>query len=230
MTLPELIQRYGLEFIGRYYSTYRAVVLDNQDPENLGDIEVMIPSIHDGVQAWAKPKNSIGGGVNHGYKYLTPKPGDIVWVEFENGDPLRPVWSYIGWGENECPEELKDTNTLGIITPKGNKIYLKEVDGELYLKINTSIDVEITGGTKIHIDKESSEITINGDDGSKSIYIDGDIVKVNGGNNGGVLNIEQFNTLIQALSKDLAVAMSGQNLAQWMATDLPLIEDKKFTH
>ena len=96
MTLPELIQRYGLEFIGRYYSTYRAVVLDNQDPENLGDIEVMIPSIHDGVQAWAKPKNSIGGGVNHGYKYLTPKPGDIVWVEFENGDPLRPVWSYIG--------------------------------------------------------------------------------------------------------------------------------------
>ena len=133
-------------------------------------------------------------------------------------------------GGIECPEELKDTDTLGIITPKGNKIYLKEVDGELYLKINTSIDVEITGGTKIHINKESSEITINGDDGSKSIYIDGDIVKVNGGNNGGVLNIEQFNTLIQALSKDLAVAMSGQNLAQWMATDLPLIEDKKFTH
>ena len=55
MTLPELIQRYGLEFIVVYYSTYRAVVLDNQDPENLGDIEVMIPSIHDGVQAWAKP-------------------------------------------------------------------------------------------------------------------------------------------------------------------------------
>jgi len=57
-----------------------------------------------------------------------------------------------------------------------------------------------------------------------------DVIQINGGKNRGVINIKQIESLIKALSADLLVAKSGSNLSQWMASEMPLMEDKKLTH
>ena len=147
-TIGELIQKYGVEYIGRYYSNYRGVVIDNVDPNNMGRIFVMLPGIHDGVRTWARPK-AMPGGLKYGLKWITPRIGEVVWVEFENGDPLKAIWSYYGWTMGDIPDELQDGNTVGFITPSGNKVYLQDIDGKLKVSINTEIGIEIPEGVNL---------------------------------------------------------------------------------
>lgn len=208
--LALIIQENGLEYLGRFYSTYRAIVINNNDPDHLNQLCLYIPSIQGGYKVWALPKSTIVGGNYHGLKLATPLVGETVYVEFENGDPLRALWLYHGWAENECPNELSDNNSIGLVTPNGNKIYIKDVDGELYIETNTKVNISVKDGC--------------------SITVDSDMVKVNDGSNNGVINIDKFRTFVDAILKDLMMVASGSNLSQWMATDYKDIEDKKFNH
>lgn len=209
MNILEMIQKYGVEFVGRFYSSYKAIVVKNDDPENIGRIYVWIPSIHNGIKVWARPK-SMPGSINSGIKWVLPRTGEIVRVEFESGDPLKPLWSYHGWAIGEVPEELRDNDSVGLVTPNGNKIYLQDKDGILNITTNSKININIKDGT--------------------SISMDSDVVSVNEGKNFGVINIEKFKSFVEAVLKDLLVVPSGQNVSKWMAEDLPDLEDKKFTH
>ena len=210
-SIAEIIQRYGVEYIGRFYSTYRGVVIDNVDDTHMNKLSLYIPSIQGGMNVVALPKLSGLGGVNYGFKLITPHIGEVVYVEFEGGDPLKPLWSPHGWANGETPEDLKDNNSIGLVTPGGNKIYIKDIDGELYIQTNSKVNISI------------SESDIN-------ITLDKDKVTVNNGNNNGVINIDKFRTFVDAILKDLIVVTSGSNLSQWMATDYKDIEDKKFLH
>lgn len=209
MTIGEMIQRYGVEFTGRFYSVYKGVVTNNQDPDFTGQLTITLPSVLEGVEVVARPRGNLGG-MKYGAKSFTPRVGEIVWVEFEMGDPMRPVWSPFGWAIGEVPEEFKDNDTIGIITPNGNKVYLKEDGDLLKVHIKQKVEIEIEDGTQIYMDKDK--------------------VEVNGGTNKQVMNIEYFKTFVEAVQKDLLVVMSGQNVSQWMATDLPKLPDDKFTH
>lgn len=209
MTIGEIIQRYGIEYIGRYYASYRGIVIDNKDPESRGRLLVSVPSVQDGIKVWAYPMD-MPGGLKYGIKWITPRISEIVWVHFEMGNPMRPLWSYHGWATDEVPDELKDNDTVGLVTPNGNKIYLKEVDGELFIKVNQKVSIEVIDGSSITLDKEK--------------------VVVNGGSNKGVVNVDSLRELVKALQKDLLVAQSGSNIAKWMATGMEEIEDKTFEH
>lgn len=154
MTPIEIIRKYGVEYVGRFYSVYRGVVMDNEDETQRGRIQIHVPSIYGGINVWANPK-SFGGGPKFGFKYLTPQAGEVVHIEFEAGDPLRALWSYHGWALNEKPEELGNT-TLGFITPNGNKVLLEDVEGTLVIKTKGDVDIETEGnikyrGAEIHL-------------------------------------------------------------------------------
>lgn len=83
MTPLEAIRIWGLEKLGRYYSHYRAIVLNSQpDDLNTGNILVQIPRVQGGMKIVARAK-TFAGGPGFGRKYFTPQPGEIVWVEFE---------------------------------------------------------------------------------------------------------------------------------------------------
>lgn len=203
MTPFEAIRLYGLEKLGRYYSKYRALVIDSQpDDKNIGNILVQVPRVQGGMKIIARSK-AFAGGPGFGRKYFTPQPGEIVWVEFENGNPTKPLWDYHTWGETECPEELQGIHTCGLVTPNGNKVVITE--GE---------------------DKDTLEVVIN----DTSIKLEGDTITINGGENKGLVNIDELRNFIDAVSKDLLVAKSGTNVAQWMGTGLPKLEDTKVVH
>lgn len=154
MNLYELIQQRGIEAIGRFYSTYRGIVITNYDPDSQNKVCVYLPSILRGVEVWAYPKHQ-QGGPGSGFKWLSPMEGSIVYVEFENGDPRHPLWSYHGWAIGEMPPELNKPNVLGFITPKGNKIILDESDsGVLTAIIQQDIIIKSLDGN-INVDANS---------------------------------------------------------------------------
>ena len=228
----ETIQSRGIEALGRFYSSYRALVLSNEDPDKEGKILIQIPSVHN-IIGWAYPK-VLCGGPNTGFKYLIPPKNSIVYVEFENGDPAHPLWSYHGWAVGEIPPELEDIDTLGIVTPNGNKIYLSEKEGILHILTKGGTSIKTVNSDS---DKEKFEVTVDINTNGVQIHSEKDVkvkcdgvIEVNGGNNRGLVNISQIESLVEALFKDLLIAQSGNNLSTWMAKEMPKMEDKKFKH
>lgn len=147
--LVEIIQRYGVEYIGRFYSVYRGVVTNNKDDTGMNRLSLYIPSIQNGINVIALPKSTSFGSINYGIKLITPRIGEVVYVEFENGDPFKPLWSYHGWATGETPDDLKDNNSIGLVTPEGNKIFIKDIDGELYIQTNSKVNISIVEGPSL---------------------------------------------------------------------------------
>lgn len=66
----------GLEGIGRFYSTYRGIVINNEDPLKLNRLQIEVPDITQTL-VWAYPKGQ-PGPLQSGAKYLTPEINDVV--------------------------------------------------------------------------------------------------------------------------------------------------------
>lgn len=79
----------------KFYGKYRGTVVQNVDPELRGRIVCEVPDVLGLVpSSWCEPCAPIAGptGVPMG-AYLVPVIGAGVWVEFEQGDPGKPIWS-----------------------------------------------------------------------------------------------------------------------------------------
>ena len=69
-----------------YPGIYRAVVVDDNDPDRLRRLKVRVPAVcGDGEPLWASACVPAGSR-------RQPKVGSSVWVMFEGGDGRRPVW------------------------------------------------------------------------------------------------------------------------------------------
>lgn len=179
----------GLEGINRFYSIYRAVVIDNRDPNKLNRLKVYVPEVLGGLKAWAIPRNQYGG-LGHGIKPLTPQVGDYVYVTFEYGDASKPLWEYHGWAQGESPVPLNNPLVGGIITPKGNRILYNEEDDTL--------DVYFKGQVFIH---GVSEVVLSSD---SSVNLRGESgVVLNEGDNGGIINIEELTAKLNQLVQEI---------------------------
>ena len=124
---------YGLESIGKYYSSYRGYVVDNEDPEHMGRVKVRIPSVTKGKEhpTWAYPKTQWGGN-GYGMQML-PVKGEIVWVEFEHGDTRFPIWNFAHRAIGEKPEEFISSKIYGIKTPKGQTVIINDEIEEIII-------------------------------------------------------------------------------------------------
>ena len=182
----------GLEnVIHRYYSSYRGYVAEREDPEGYGRLKLIIPITtgENVMNYWAWQKDCYSGA-NHGMQNI-PEVGDMVWVEFEHGDPNKPIWSY-GYfakrsGKKEKPDTLKSVFIKWFKTPAGHLIELDDTEGEEEIRItqahggkftiskdgftfytNKNIDV-VAGDNSLHLD--DSGIHLNS--GVKPVFING---------------------------------------------------------
>jgi hypothetical protein len=84
----------------QYLGKYRATVLMNVDPEQRGRLVLNIPDVLGAIPStWAEACVPLAGptGPPMG-AFMVPPVGAGVWVEFEKGDPNRPVWVGCRWG------------------------------------------------------------------------------------------------------------------------------------
>jgi uncharacterized protein involved in type VI secretion and phage assembly len=82
---------------GTYFGIYRGTVVNNIDPMQLGRIMAIVPDVG-GVtpSTWAMPAVPIAG--KQMGTFMVPQVGAGVWLQFEAGDPDRPVWVGGWWG------------------------------------------------------------------------------------------------------------------------------------
>lgn len=101
-------------YAGRYFGKYRGMVHAVDDPKKDNRIKAIVPVILGTKEpvGWARPSPPSGGGVNDGY-FWPPSVGDFVWIEFEEGDPQRPIWSPGPSGGSKGSD--------GVVTPRAVK-------------------------------------------------------------------------------------------------------------
>ena len=84
----------------KFWGKYQGTVINNIDPELRGRLQVMVPDVTSLLPStWAEACAPLAGptGPPMGV-YLVPPIGAGVWVEFEHGDPNRPIWVGCRWG------------------------------------------------------------------------------------------------------------------------------------
>jgi uncharacterized protein involved in type VI secretion and phage assembly len=81
----------------RFYGKYRGQVMINVDPNQLGRIIAQVPDVLGLTpSSWAMPCLPIAG--KQMGTHMIPQVGAGVWIEFEQGDPDRPIWVGGYWG------------------------------------------------------------------------------------------------------------------------------------
>lgn len=117
----------------KFFGKYRGSVLDNADPQAIGRLQVHVPSLAGSAPAmWAMPSFACAGhqmGV-----WALPAIGTGVWVEFEEGDRSKPIWTgawFASPGDVPAPALAGDRAHPSIVlqTARQNCIILSDVPG-----------------------------------------------------------------------------------------------------
>jgi len=134
----------------RFYGKYRGIVVDVDDPDSLGRITAQVPEVlQEETSPWALPAVPFAGP-SHGL-VLIPEKGDGVWIEFEGGDPSRPIWTGGWWASGELPAP-GGTQARVLVTSAGHQFVL---DDE-----NKEIDLLHSGGAEIKMTDDDITLTI----------------------------------------------------------------------
>lgn len=154
----------------QYFGKYRGKVENNIDPQMQGRVTVSVPAVTGaGTLNWAMPCSPYAGnGV--GFWAIPPK-GANVWVEYEGGDPERPIWSGCFWGIGEAPAVPPVPQIITLKTETCT-LTLNDLPGA------GGITIETKNGMKITMSATALEIT---DGAGGTISMQGPKVKINGG-------------------------------------------------
>jgi len=148
-----------------------ARVLDNNDPQGLGRLQVQYFWQEDSHTCWLRLMTP-HSGADRGFMFL-PEIGDEVWVMYEEGDPERArvlgsSWNGVlhpprekFWGDDITPNDVKR-----IVTKSGHRITIVDKPGK------NSIVVATPKHLKISLIENSDETG----DAMLTLHSDGDIL------------------------------------------------------
>ena len=92
----------------KWLGKYRAIVMDNNDPERRGRIRVQCPTVLGNyLSSWCEP--CIPYATDYAGDYYVPPVNEAIWVEFEEGDVDKPIWGG-GWYKVDSSPLTKDSN------------------------------------------------------------------------------------------------------------------------
>lgn len=127
---------------------------------------------------------------------------------------------------------LSSSSSGGNITVQ---LFKKDGTGKMTIQVQGDIIIYTTNSTvsceSAFNVKAINKIDLRLYDDSSVVEIEKDIIRLNGGENEGVVNARAVRSLAQALLQDLLILGSGTNLSKWMGSDMVNeLTDKKFTH
>ena len=145
----------------RFYGKYRGTVVDVNDPDNLGRITANVPEIlHEETSPWALPAVPFAGP-SHGL-VLIPEVGDGVWIEFEGGDPSRPIWTGGWWAKNELPKPGA-TDVRVLVTSIGHQLVFDDKNKEIKLVHSGGAELKMTD-SDVSVKIGNTEVTMTSSD------------------------------------------------------------------
>jgi uncharacterized protein involved in type VI secretion and phage assembly len=119
----------------RYYGKYRGTVTDWVDPDKMGRIQVRLENIYGTKETGPAYPCTPYAGKGVGFMFVPPK-GAHVWVEFEDGDPSKPIYSGCFWNtSDEVPtddngDDYSYPDSKMIKTPFATMIFDAKSTGE----------------------------------------------------------------------------------------------------
>lgn len=181
--IEELVVELAAQSRSRFYGKYRGIVGDIDDPERLARIRAHVPEVLDTeLSPWALPCAPYAGP-DVG-SYAVPPVGAGVWIEFEAGDPSRPIWVGGWWARGDPPSNeqgaapgtanktLKtDSGLMLAFDDGGHTATLSDRDGSN--RVTISVDdgqVRVLAATKVVIEAPQIELT----DGASHPLVFGD--------------------------------------------------------
>lgn len=128
--------------IRTFYGKFRGTVINNVDPLLRGRLLLEVPDVTGLVpSSWAEPCVPLAGpsGPPMGV-YMVPPIGAGVWVEFERGDPSKPIWVGCRWG---LPSDVPTLALAGL--PVSPNICMQTM-GQNMLMLSDMPPTPVTGG------------------------------------------------------------------------------------
>lgn len=104
-SLEQIVVELADQMRSHFYGKYRGIVSDTNDPEGMGRIRAQVPEIYGtSVESpWALPCSPVAG--DDIGQFTIPETGSGVFIEFEAGDPSRPIWTGCYWGSGQAPKD-----------------------------------------------------------------------------------------------------------------------------
>ena len=187
----------------RWYGVYSAIVRDNDDPENLGRIKVLLAWVPDSAgivglekgqqyEGWARLTTFMAGQARGAW--FIPEINDEVLVAFEGGHPGRPCVIGSLWNGRDVPptamDSQRENNVKLLKSRSGVEIKINDEDGDEYVQIQTPggrriklsdyaggcIRIEDNGANSIELD--SSGITVSS---NATVRLDASTIELNAG-------------------------------------------------
>lgn len=145
--------------MNKFYGKYRAIVSEVHDTEFRGRIKVKCPKVYGEYESpWCLP--CVPFAFDKGGVFMLPHLNEVVWVEFEEGNPEYPIWVGSWWGTEKAPLDKSkypsEANIHKIIRTRSGHI-LEFVDWEG----NEQIILRHSSGSQI-VFEPSGEIKIEG--------------------------------------------------------------------
>ena len=137
----------------KWLGKYRAIVMDNNDPERRGRIRVQCPTVLGNyLSSWCEP--CIPYATDYAGDYYVPPVNEAIWVEFEEGDVDKPIWNG-GWykidssplKQGSNPEDYRYITFKNSVIRMGDKEFIFELrdgDSSYTVTIDTSTWLGLT--------------------------------------------------------------------------------------
>jgi uncharacterized protein involved in type VI secretion and phage assembly len=113
----------------KLFGKYRATVTQTRDPLNLGRIQAdLTQGFPVNSTNWALPCTPYAGK-QIGF-FTVPPVGSSVWIEFEQGDIQKPIWSGCYWEANQLPSEasVDQPDKVQVFKTEGMTIKLSNLE------------------------------------------------------------------------------------------------------
>ena len=135
--------------VARFPGLIPARVVDHDDPDNRGRVQVQFYWQEDNHTSWL-PMMAPHAGADRGFMFL-PEKGDEVWVAFEEADPERGrvlgcAWNGVHkppreefWGGDVAPNDVKR-----IVTKSGHRISIIDKDGKSSIVLATPKHISVS--------------------------------------------------------------------------------------
>jgi len=163
-----------------YFGKYTGIVKDNRDDQNLGQLQVSVPTIFQPDElVTARP------ALPYGF-FFVPENETKVWVEFEGGDPGLPLWTGVQYVPGEWANEAKANppQKRVIKTASGHLIIFDDKDGEAGIEIKDGVNghditlnkdgISVKDGVNKHaVDFTKKGISVNDGVNTHSITFEG---------------------------------------------------------
>ena len=149
------------KFDYRFNGMYRGIVVDVDDPKVAGRVRVRVHSVYDGVKddalPWAQYADPFFMTGEDSGSQITPDVGNRVWLFFEEGDHMYPVFFAGAPSAKDLPSEATTTNRV-IKTKKGHTVEIDDTDGNERIKLthSTGTYLEMNDAGELGIDRTKS--------------------------------------------------------------------------